>query len=232
MTTGSGIMTNQRARLAHLVKGKGGVAGEVADLRSDIQDEFASSAAIAVEEWTNPLALDTAGVLASVVSQAAPIVYEAASLVGAAAVALDPPRNVTLTCDAGGGATWLGALTVTGIDVNGDAITEDIAFAAGVTTDGVKAFARVDSLSAVAQADALGNWEVGFGTIIGLSKLMKTRAGAGAALAGIEAGTLTSPPGATVVAAGTGEPNGTFDPAAAPDGVRDYALYYEIDPTA
>jgi hypothetical protein len=130
-----------------------------------------------VEEWIDPAAADTDAVLASVVSQASAAAYASTDLVGGAAVALDPPRNVTLTCDAGGGATWAGNLTVTGVDINGDAMTEDIAFAVSATTAGVKAFARVDSLSADAQNDALGNWEVGFGDIIGLGKSLKSRAG-------------------------------------------------------
>jgi hypothetical protein len=174
---GSGLFSDQSPIKRHLLRGSGGLQAEVKDVRNDIGEVMEAMAAITVEEFTNPAAAVTDAVLASVASQAAAAAYASADLVGGAAVELDPPRNVTLTCDAGGGATWAGNLTVTGVDINGDALTEDIAFTVSATTAGAKAFARVDSLAADAQNDALGNWEVGFGDIIGLGMSLKSRAG-------------------------------------------------------
>jgi hypothetical protein len=230
MTIGSGLFGDQSPIKRHLLRGTGGLQAEVADVRSDVGHVLEAMAAITVEEWTDPAAADTDAVLLSVVSQAAQADYASTDLVGGAAVALDPPRNVTLTCDAGGGATWLGNLTVVGVDINGDAITEDLAFAAGVTVDGVLAFARVDSLSADAQADALGNWEVGFGDVIGLGVPIVSRAGLADLIREIEAGALVAT--GTIVDAATSPPNGTYLAANVPDAARDYALYYEYDPTA
>jgi hypothetical protein len=220
-------MTKQAARIPHLAK----VKGEVGDLRRDVNEELSPMAALAVEEWTDVAAAAAAGVLASVATTTAAVTHAAADLVGAAAVELDPPRNLTLTCD-DSAATWAGNLTATGVDANGDAITEEIAFTNNTITLGAKAFARVDSLDRGAQVDANGNYTVGFGTKIGLAKKLMTRAGAGAVIAANEAGTTTSPASGTVVAAATGLPNGTYTPTAAPNGTNDYALYYEYDPTA
>ena len=230
---GSGLMSSQRARKPHLVEGKSGVAGEVDDLRKDLEQEMGAMAAIAVEEFVDPAAADTDGILASVASQAAAAAYAAADLVGGAAVALDPPRNVTLTCDDSAG-TWTGNLTVTGVDINGDAITEDIAFTNNTTTPGLLAFARVDSLAADAQNDANGNWEVGFGDVIGLAKPLISRAGAEAVVMEIEAGTVMAADAitGTFVDAATAGPNGTYEPATVPDASNDYAVYYEYDPSA
>jgi hypothetical protein len=231
---GSGLFSNQYAKKPHLLQQTGGIAAEVKDLRDDIQRVLGPLAAMAVEEFVTPPAAVTDAVLASVASQAAAAVYEAADLVGGAAVVLDPPRNVTLTCDAGGGATWTGNLKVKGLDANGAAIEEDIAFTASATTPGLLAFAKVTGLEADAQADALGNWEVGFGDVIGLAKPLISRAGAGAVMMEIEDGTVLAADAitGTFVDAATAAPNGTYEPATAPTGLISYAIYYEYDPTA
>jgi hypothetical protein len=229
MSNGSGLFSTKGPQKPHLVHGKKGVAGEVDDLRRDVLAEMEPMAALTVEEWTNVAQADTDGVLASVATTTAAVTHEAADLVGGDSVVLDPPRNLTLKCD-DSAATWAGDLTATGAAINGDAITEDIAFTNNATTPGAKCFARVDSLSRGAQVDGNGHYEVGFGTIIGLAKPMKTRAGAGCALASVEAGTLAAAPAGTVAPAATGAPNGSYDPSAAPNGTNDYALYYEYSP--
>lgn len=231
---GSGLFRNQYAKKPHLLQQTGGIAAEVKDLRDDIGRTLNAMAAIAVEEFVDPPGADTDAVLLSVVSQAAAAVYEAADLVGGAAVELDPPRNVTLTCDAGGGGTWAGNLKVIGLDANGAAMEEDIAFNASATTPGVKAFAKVTGLEADAQNDALGNWEVGFGDVIGLGAPLISRASAEAVLMEIEEGTVLAADAitGTFKDAATVAPNGTYEPATVPDAANDYAIYYEYDPTA
>ena len=54
MTAGSGLFTNARPEKPHLVEGKGGLAGEVDDLRRDIASDLSGLAAISVEEFTDP----------------------------------------------------------------------------------------------------------------------------------------------------------------------------------
>jgi len=233
MSNGSGLLSTQAARLPHLVRGKGGLAGEVADLRDDLESELSPLVALTLDEWVDVAAADSDGVLLSVVSQAAAASYSASDLVGGAAVELDPPRNITLTCDDSAG-TWTGNLTATGVDINGDAITEDIAFTNNTTTAGAKMFARVDSLEADAQNDANGNWEVGWGTIIGLSKPIMSVAGALLVALEVEAGTVKAADAlaGTYADAATGAPNGSYDPGVAPNGTNDYGVVYGYDPTA
>jgi len=228
--SGSGLFSDQGPLKPHLLRGTGGLQAEVADLRRDVGKTVEALAALTVEEFIDPAAADTDAVLASVVSQAAAAVYESGDLVGGAAVDLDPPRNVTLTCDAGGGATWTGNLKVIGLDANGAALEEDIAFTASATTPGAKAFAKVTKLEADAQNDALGNWEVGFGDIIGLGKPLVSRAGLAAVTREVAVGVVVTT--GTFEDAATNPPNGTYEPATAPGGGNDYALYYEYDPTA
>lgn len=229
MSNGSGLFSDQSARLPHLVDGKGGMGGEIDDLRKDVARVLAALAAFTVDEFTDPVAADTDAVLASVASQDVEASYSSTDLVGGGPVVLDPPRNLTLTCD-DSAATWQDNLTATGIDINGDAITEAIAFTNNTTTAGVKAFARVDSLVADAQVDANGNWSVGFGDVLGLSKPIKERAGLSSLLREIEDGSVVAT--GTVVDATTSPPNGTYEPATVPDAGTSYAVYYEYDPTA
>lgn len=233
MTTGSGLFSNKRAHKPHLVEGKGGVPGEVDDLRRDVTSTLAALAALTVEEFTDPPAAAVAGVLASVASQAAAASYVAADLVGGAAVELDPPRNPTLTCD-DSATTWTGNVTITGVDANGDAASAVIAFTNNATTPAAVALARIDSIDADAQNNALGNWSVGWGDVIGLGKPLVSRAGAAMVVQEIEAGTVLAADAVTgtFVDAATSAPNGTYEPATVPDGTNDYALLYEYDPTA
>lgn len=192
MTTGSGIMTNQRARLAHLVRGKGGVPGEIADLRSDIIDEFAASAAIAVEEWTNPALADTDGIMTVVQSLlSTAVTYD--STLEALAADIDPPRNVTVTTGAGGTpAHSPSEATIVGKDINGDAISEVIALSQAAATDaGALAFAVVESVTLKNDGSGTGAaLEVGFGTVIGLSKPLMPRAAGSLALLEIVDGAI------------------------------------------
>jgi hypothetical protein len=219
-----------------LVRGTGGVAGEVADLRDDVKDELGPLAALVVEEFVDPALADTDAIKTSIASAAAEEVYEGADLNGLVGEGeMDPPRNLSVTTSA---HTDIDAVDVAveGVDVNGDAITEDITLTdgGGVTDLGAKAFKKVTKITVPAQSGAGGLLEFGFGTILGLGKKIVSRAGALAVLTEIEAGTVKAGDAlaGTYADAATGAPNGTYDPGVAPDGANDYAVYYEHDPTA
>jgi len=126
MSKGSGLFTDQRAARPHLVRGGGGVAGEVADLRADVADEMEAMAAIAVEEFIDPPAADVDAFKASIASAATEEVYEGADLDGAVGEGvLDPPRNPTVTTSA---HADIDAVTVVfeGKDINGDDISVNV----------------------------------------------------------------------------------------------------------
>jgi hypothetical protein len=235
MSAGSGLFTNQRAQRPHLVRGGGGLAGEVADLRADVSDEMEAQAAIAVEEWTDVALADVDAIKASIASSASAESYSGADLDGAVgAGTMDPPRNITITTSAHADIDAV-AVTITGKDVNGDDITEDITLTdgGGVTNAGAKAFAEVTQIDVPAQSGTGGALEFGFGAILGLARPLKERAGLVAVLKQIEAGADVGPTAGDFVAApsaaGAGQPNGTFEPTTPPDGSNDYAVFYEWD---
>ena len=51
MGNGSGLFGSHRAAKPHLIKGKGGVAGEVDDLRNDVSSAVSPLAAWTVDEF-------------------------------------------------------------------------------------------------------------------------------------------------------------------------------------
>lgn len=226
--SGSGLFSSQGPAIPHLAK-----TGEIAELRKDVGEELAPLAAVTVEEWTNPAAADTDAILLAKASTVAVQAYAVADLDGVVgAAAMSPPRNVTVTTAGTTPADAPATLTVTGRDINGDVITEDIAIPqTAATAVGTKAFAKVTSLSTTVGQGTGATMAVGFGALIGLAKKAKARAGLGVvALREVAVGALVTT--GTFADATTGAPHGTYSPAAAPDGAKDYALYYEYDPTA
>jgi hypothetical protein len=232
MTIGSGLFSKQRARLAHLVRGGGGLAGEVADLRSDIDDELDPLVAVAVEEFIDPAAADVNAIKASIASAASIEVYEGAALDGVVGLGvMDPPRNPTVTTSL---HADIDAVTVVfeGKDINGADISVDVLLTdGGNTTDvGAGAMASVSKITVPAQAGTGGALEFGFGDIIGLAKPIKSRAGLASLTREIAAGSLVT--SGTIADAATGAPNGTYLASSVPDAANDYAVYYEWDATA
>jgi hypothetical protein len=226
---GSGLFSTQRARLAHLVRGGGGLAGEVSDLRSDIDTELDPLAAIAVEEFVDPVAADVDAIKASIASAAVVSVYEGAALDGVLGVGtMDPPRNPTVTSTA---HADIDAVTVVfeGKDVNGDDASVNVLLTdgGGVTDAGVGCLSSVDKITVPAQSGVGGALEFGFGDVLGLAKPIKERAGFTGLIREIAVGALVTT--GVVVDAATSAPNGSYEPATVPDAANDYAIYYEWD---
>jgi hypothetical protein len=132
MSIGSGLFSKMLARLTHLVKPGGGFQGEFFDLRKDIAATLSPLVAVAVEEFTTPVAiaaLATGALHAAANSTAAAVTYAASDLVAAGKTALlQWPRPLTFTssAQAGGDQTEVPATaTITGVDgVTGLAATE------------------------------------------------------------------------------------------------------------
>lgn len=173
MSLGSGLFTNETASRPHTVQ------REVADLRDDVGRTFASLAAIAVEEWSNIAAADDDAFKTSVASAATEQTYTGTALNGVVgAGVLSPPRNITITSTSHGDIDAVGVV-VTGVDVNGKALTETITLTngGGVVNSGNKAFAKVSKIVVPAQSGTGGALKFGFGDKIGLSRVIKSRAG-------------------------------------------------------
>jgi hypothetical protein len=228
MALGSGQFSSPKAQKPHLLQGAGGIASEVADLRADIKKDFLSNAAIAVEEFTAPAAADVDGLSLAVASVNG---IRTVLIDGVTLGVLSPPRNVTVTV--GGGGTPADAAanaTITGVDINGAAISEVLALnQAGGLVVGAKAFAQVTSIVEDAGQGTGATISYGFGALIGLGKKIKTRAGLTAPIFQIANAVAVTT--GTFAAASVGLPNGTYSPASAANGALNYALYYEYDAT-
>jgi hypothetical protein len=227
MSLGSGIFNSKRAQKPHLLRGTGGLASEIGDLRDDIKAEFSPLAALAVEEFVDPPAAGAALISAAAASTVAP---RTATLLALAAN-ISPPRNITVTTAGGTPADAPATAVVTGTDINGDALTETLNIPQTATIAvGAKAFASVTSIVEAAADGTDATMSYGIGALIGLGKKVKVRAGAPAIVKEIAAGSL-APTAGTFAAPSVGVPNGTYSPNSAADGSRDYCLYYEQDLT-
>lgn len=229
MTAGSGQFSSQRAARPHLVRGGGGVAGEVADLRSDIQRDFSANAAIATEEFVDPAGADTDAIVTSIASAASETVLTGAALDGVVGGAvMSPPRNITFTTTTHADIDAVGCV-VEGEDIDGNPLTETVTLTDGgnATDAGLKAFAKVETITIPAQSGTGGAIEIGFGDLIGLAKPLVSKGGAAAVLREVAAGSVVT--NGTFVDAATSAPKGTYSPNTAADGSNDYALWYEYD---
>lgn len=232
MTVGSGLFDNQRAAKPHLVRGTGGIAGEISDLRRDIDDELGPLASMAVEEFIDPAAVDIDAIVVALATVAAAVTVDGAGLDGAVGAAvMDPPRNITFDTSGGTPADAPATATVNGTDDNGAPQTEVVTLAqTAAQAVGVLAFRTVTSVVYPAADGTDAFVAVGFGEIFGLGEPIKERAGLSDLIREIEAGSLVTT--GTIVDAATSGPNGTYEPATVADGANDYAVYYEWDPTA
>ncbi len=229
----SKLFGSQRPDKAHLVSGKGGVAGEVDDLRSDIEAAFLSQeqngGLLRTDEFTDPAAADVDAIKLSISSETTAQQYLAADLDGVVGAGeMVPPRNITITSTVSADIDAVGVV-ITGLvrDETGTLVdqTETITLTdgGGVTDAGSKPFSQVTQIDVPAQSGTGGALEFGFGDIIGLSELMVSQAGLLAPIREIEAG--------TVVTTGTftnesSSPVTSYAPATVPDGANDYAVTY------
>jgi hypothetical protein len=134
---------------------------------------------------------------------------------------LDVPRN--LVADSGGADTAV--LVITGTDVYGNVMVENITLNGTTAVAGKKAFKTVTSIQATGAAIANSAF-VGTGTVLGLPVflpeegyvLAELEDGDDASSGTIAEGVITTP------TATTGDVRGTYDPNSAPDGDLAFAL--------
>jgi hypothetical protein len=226
MSLGSGIFSSARASKPHLMKPQGGVAAEIFELRADIKADFAANAAIAVEEFTNPIGAGAALISAAAATQVA--AGRSATLLALAAN-ISPPRPISVTT---GGTTAQAAASalITGKDVNGNVLTETLTpSTSAATVTGSKCFASVSSIVEGAAGGTAATLSYGIGAAIGLGKPIKSRAGIASLIKEHANGAVVA--NGVIVAAATAVPNGSYAPNTAADGTKSYAVYYEYDAT-
>jgi len=220
---GSGLFNTRNARKPHLGAGPehAGALGEISALRSDLKGELSALAGLVVEEFTNPPTGTVNAIKLAFATALTAQVFLGAQLDGATGSGvMSPPRNVTVTAAANVGG-YLGSVTIKGMS-RGVPQTELVVITAASTTTSLKAFDQVTEIDIPIQPDALGLISVGFGVVIGLAKNPLARAGLTESLKEIV-------DGAVVVTGVLSATNGTYTPAAAPNGVHDYAVFYEGD---
>jgi len=233
MSNGSRLFSNMVPNKPHLggQNRPDGLKGEVGKLRADVAATLAGLVANTVDEFTNPAAASVNSVKLAVASSTSAVKYRKASdFDGALGPTLSPPRPVSVTCS-NSAPTWVGSITVKGLDVDGKALTETIALTNNATTTGLKCFAKVLEIDVPAQADLLGTFSIGHDAIIGLSKSPVTRAGLlMQATVEVMDGALIAPVTGVLSTPAAHLPHGAYTPAAAPNGAHDYAIYYEYSP--
>lgn len=228
MSNGSTLFQKQNAKIPHLVQSGGGLAGEVADLRKDLDDELAPIAPITVDDFTDAATADIDAIKAAFASVATPVTYSGAELDGVVGEdAMPIPRNITVTTGAGGTPGDAPAtVTVTGT-FQGKAQSEVITVSqTAATAAGLKPFDKVTSLAFAAGDGTGATLEVGFGAGLGVAKTPKARSAATALpFRELLNGAAAASPGTLSIAK-------LYVPNTAPNGTNDYAVYYEWDPAA
>lgn len=221
--SGSGLFSKQVAAIPHLITH--GLSKEIGDLRHDIGVELGPLAALAVEEFTNPVAGTAAALKVATATTVAPATILAAALLapGLAILALQA-RNLTFTTAGGTAADAPATVLITG-KRGGVVQTETVTLAQTATiAPGVKLWNEVTSV-AYAAADGTGaTVSIGIGNALPLTRTPRSRAGLAGIIREIAVGVV-------VTTGALSATNRSYTPAAAPDGAKDYALYYEWDAT-
>lgn len=227
----------QRAKKPHLTEGKGGMGGEVDDLRRDVEASFgtleANGGLLRTEEFTNVATADVDGIKKSIATSDADVSYVAADFDGDVGTdEMVPPRNPTITSSTHAHVTNVDVVVTGKVrDYSGKLIdqTETITTTngGGATDAGTKAFSIIEQYDVPAMGGVSGALEFGFGTLIGLGAPMKSRAGLLAPIREISGGAVVT--NGTFTTAAAQVPNGTYSPNSAPNGTLDYSLTYEVE---
>lgn len=227
MPSGSGMFANKKPLKTLPQHGE---QGEIYDLRRDLKELFAPMANVVVEEFTDVPAASTAGIRIATATVASPVVVAASGLVGGAAVTLPYPRPISVTTAGVTPADAPATVTVTGLDVDGKALSETITVPQTAATGvGSKCFKTVTGLSFPAADGTAATVAVGWGAPIGLSEDPISRAGLVAPISEIAVGTKVTT--GTLSLPATNAPHGMYTPATAANGTNDYAIYYEATPS-
>ena len=234
----SKLFGNKHPITPHLVLGPGGLAAEIYDVRRDVEAAFSAMESggglVRTNEFTNPVVADTNGIKLSIATDTSVASYGTASLDGVVGAAeMVPPRNLTVTASAsvdvtGGVVTFTGRVRLADGSLAAATATATVVAGGGATYASTGVLSFVDSISVPAQGGVGGTLEFGFGARIGLNSKIKARAGLTAPLREIAVGVVVTT-GAFALPAGC--PVTVYTPAAAPDGARDYAVTYEVDPS-
>jgi len=207
MAAGSGVFSTARPKNANLVyAGKGGIGGEVGELRQDVDNALSPLAAITVEEFINPVAPSPTALMAATASSTTALSFT--KLAGSFTLATlasmaTAPRQVQLTTGGTTPANQPATLVLKGLDERGKPQSETINLLQ--TAGNVLSKYFYTELDAALPAAGLGagaTLALGVGSKLGLSRKVKTRAGRVAVLQEVALGAVVT--SGVVVAESTG----------------------------
>lgn len=226
---GSGMFSKKLARKTHLVRGTGGVAAEVLDLRDDLAEEFEPLLALTVEELTAPAAASAVALLAATATAAAGVVtvLQEKDLLIAGRNALKlSPRKLVFTTAGVTPANAPATVTIEGLDNFGKVAKEVLALGQTATTaTSANAYSKVNRLTFAASDGDAATIAIGWSVALYVTRKPKERAGLVLVYKEILSGAEIAP------VTGTLDVAGLFTPAAAPNGARNFAIVYEYNPT-
>lgn len=182
---------------------------------------------IYVDEFTNPAAASATALRAATASVTTERTTTSFSAGGVTALA-DAPRQIVFTTAGTTPADAPASATITGVDVNGDAISETVTLAQTATTaTSAKFFASITSIVEAAGDGTGATIAIGIGAALGLRRKAKARAGALMVTREIAAGSFVT--NGTFALPSAALPNGSYTPNTAANGTNDYAIAYELD---
>lgn len=235
MTAGSGLFSTSRGvNPSKTAAGKGGLPGEVGDLRRDIGEAMAPLFAATPREFINPILGTATALLIATATVAAEVEVLPAALTTATLTNMaDNPRQLLFTTAGTTPADAPATATVKGKDPRGKFVTEVVTLAqtaAAVLTKNF--FSEVESIT-YAAADGTGaTVAIGIGAKLGLSYVPKTRSGAVPVVLELEDGAAAATAGVLVAPTTDNLPYGAYTPNSALNGALDFFVVYEFDPAA
>lgn len=219
----------------HLARRKrfGGIPAEVRNLSDTLSTQLGNqSAVVTTAVFTNPPAANATAFLTATATVATATSYEDTALDGTVGDgALDPPRQVVATVAGGTPADAPATATVTGLDVDGNALTETLTLPQTATTvTGTKCFAQVTKIEMPAADGTDATVSFGTGAVLGLkvSPMVLGTAPVGIMAETYDGAVVTN---GVMVGAATHAPHGSYSPNTAANGTHDYALAYLAAPT-
>jgi hypothetical protein len=184
MSNGSGLFSTQGPNQGRFIEGKGGVAGEVNDLRQDVKRSLIPLAAITVQEWDAPLATAANNVMAATTSQVTedvllPAVTPAAGALTQATIddLSNGPRQLQFTVGGGTPAHRAPSATIHGTGLDGLQKTQVLALPAVAGAVRSDFFTDIEKVVLAAGSGVGATVAIGLGALLGLLQPIKRRAG-------------------------------------------------------
>lgn len=205
------LFSNKRPKNASSVDpGKGGIAGEVGDLRRDVADTFAAIGGYVTEEFINPLATAANNMMTATASQLAARTLlpgsPAAGVLSTATVAnlAAAPRQIQFTTAGSTPAHQPATATIYGKDERGKPQTEVVPLKqeAGLFLSAFF-YSDVDKVELSAGQGTGATLAIGLGAKIGLKQKVLSRAGRVAVIQEVAAGSVVTNGVVATAATGT-----------------------------